>query len=85
MRTLYKGTAVGKSGKQAVNLSVSRELLAAARRHQINLSATLESAIEQAIRQRERVLWLTRNAEAMKSYNEDIEKNGAFGDFVRSF
>jgi len=85
MRILYKGTTLGKSGKQAVNLSVSSELLASARRHQINLSATLESAIEQAIRQRERVLWLTRNAEAIKSYNEDIEKNGAFGDFVRSF
>ena len=76
---------MAKSGKQAVNLSVSSELLAAARSHKINLSATLESAIEQAIRQRDRVQWLTRNAEAMKSYNEDIEKNGVFGDFVRSF
>lgn len=85
MRIQYKGATLVKSGKQAVNLSVSSELLASARRHQINLSATLESAIEQAIRQRERVQWLTRNSEAMKSYNEDIEKNASFGDFVRSF
>jgi len=85
VRIPYKGTTLSKSSKQAVNLPASSELLASARRHQINLSATLESAIEQAIRQRERVLWLTHNAEAMRSYNEDIEKNGAFGDFVRSF
>ncbi len=76
---------MAKPGKQAVNLSVSSELLAAARSHDINLSATLESAIEREIKERERVQWLTRNAEAMKSYNDDIEKNGAFGDFVRSF
>jgi len=85
MRIRYKGTTLAKSGKQAVNLSVSSELLASARRHEINLSATLESAIKLAVRQRERVQWLTRNAEAMKSYNDDIAKNGAFGDFVRSF
>ncbi|MGE0581785.1 MAG: type II toxin-antitoxin system CcdA family antitoxin [Steroidobacteraceae bacterium] len=71
--------------KKAVNLSLDSELLGQARAHDINLSATLESAITRELRARRRTDWLQRNAVAMEAYNEDIDAHGCFSDGLRSF
>lgn len=74
-----------KVAKKAVNLSLDSALLKAARAHDINLSATLESAIASELRERRRTEWIKRNAGAMEAYNKDIDANGTFGDGLRSF
>jgi antitoxin CcdA len=77
----------GRAGhaKRAANLSVSAELLDEARALQINLSATLERALEEEVRARKRERWLAENREAIAAYNKRIERDGVFSDGLRSF
>ena len=74
-----------KIGKKAVNLSISADLLQAARSNGINLSATLESALEDQLRELRRRQWLKENRDAIGSYNRDVEEHGTFGDVLRTF
>lgn len=76
---------MSRAGKQAVNLTLSSEVLAAARRHEINLSATLEKAVARELKEIDRRKWLERNAPAMEAYNEDVEAHGSFADTLRGF
>jgi antitoxin CcdA len=71
--------------KRAVNVSIAADLLEAARGRGINLSATLEAALEGELRQRQRDEWLAANAERIEAYNRDVEERGTFGDALRNF
>jgi antitoxin CcdA len=71
--------------KKATNLSISRDLLEEARRLNINLSATLEQALVEKVRQEKRRQWLEENREAMEACNELAERNGLFADRHRVF
>ena len=48
-------------------------------------TATLERALEDALRLKRRERWLAENAAGMAAYNEDVETHGAFADTLRSF
>ncbi|GLS03335.1 antitoxin [Chitiniphilus shinanonensis] len=71
--------------KKSANLSVNAELLNQARALDINLSATLEAALIQAIQQKRRARWLEENREAIAQYNQDVTEHGVFSDGVRGF
>lgn len=71
--------------KRAANLSINEDLLARAREMNINLSATLEQALNEALRQKQREHWLAENREAMAAYNAHVEKHGVFSEGLRSF
>jgi antitoxin CcdA len=71
--------------KRAANLSVNAELLDAAKALEINLSATLERALEEEVRARKREKWLAENREAIAAYNARIERDGMLSDHVRAF
>jgi antitoxin CcdA len=71
--------------KRAANLSVNAQLLDEARAFDINLSATMERALEEAIRGRKRERWLAENRDAIEAYNARIERDGVFSDGLRSF
>ena len=71
--------------KKAVNLSVDAALLREARDRDINLSATLERALEEALRQERRARWLADNRQGIAAYNHQVEVHGAFADTLRSF
>lgn len=71
--------------KKAANLSINEDLLAKAREMNINLSATLEEALSEALRRRQREQWLAENREAMAAYNAHVEKHGVFSEGLRSF
>ncbi len=73
------------AGKKAVNLSIDAELLNEARQRDINLSATLERALEEQLRESRRQRWLKDNAAAMAAYNQQVEEHGVFSDGLRSF
>jgi antitoxin CcdA len=74
-----------ESPRKAANLSIDAGLLAAARRFEINLSATLESALIAELRQRKRREWKAVHAAAIAEYNERVEKTGVFSDGLRKF
>lgn len=71
--------------KKAVNVSIPAELLDAARAEDINLSASLETALAEQLRIRRREKWLVENSGAIAAYNREIDEHGAFGDKARSF
>ena len=72
-------------GKRAANVSVNQGLLEAAKALDINLSATLERALEVEVGARKREQWLEENREAIAAYNARIERDGMLSDHVRAF
>ncbi|EGQ8358477.1 type II toxin-antitoxin system CcdA family antitoxin [Vibrio cholerae] len=81
MRTTFSTQAP----KKATNLSLNSELLAEAKRLNINLSATMEKALEKEVSSRLKAEWLEQNAEAIEACNELTEKHGLFSDLYRVF
>jgi len=73
------------AGKKATNLSINSDLLSRARKLNINLSATLEQALESELRTAERENWKKDNKKAIDSVNELVNKNGLFSDSYRNF
>ena len=80
-----QSTTDGSSPKKATNLSINKELLAEARNLKINLSATLEEALMEKVREEKRKQWLEENREGIQACNELAEKNGLFSDKYRVF
>lgn len=71
--------------KRAVNLSVNGDLLNKSREADVNLSATFELALSEALRRKLREQWLAENRPAIDAYNEHVEKHGVFSDGLRTF
>jgi antitoxin CcdA len=73
------------STKKPVNLSINSELLAAARELNINLSATMETALAEAVKRVRRERCLEENQDAISAYNERVDSEGVFSDGLRKF
>jgi antitoxin CcdA len=71
--------------KKPANLSINSDLLRKAKELDINLSATLEKALAEALKARQREQWLAENKAAIDAYNQHVEDNGVFSDRLRSF
>ncbi len=71
--------------KRSANLSVNSDLLDKAKESGINLSATLEQALAEALKNKQREQWLTENRAAINAYNDHVEIHGVFSDDLRSF
>lgn len=65
----------------AVNLSVNEDLPNKAREPDINPSITLEQGLVQALRKKQRDQWLAENQDAIKAYNEHVDKHGVFSEW----
>jgi antitoxin CcdA len=62
--------------KRATNLTIDPALLDEARALNINLSATFEASLRDAVRARKAAQWLEENRAAIQSSNEWVEKTG---------
>jgi antitoxin CcdA len=71
--------------KKPTNLTVNSDLLAQAKSLKINLSATLESALSEELKQKKREKWISENKESIKTYNKKISEIGLFSDEMRTF
>ena len=71
--------------KKPTNLSINSDLLAKTRELKINLSATLEQALESRLAEAEAKKWAAENKAAIRTYNDFVEENGCFGDEFREF
>ncbi len=81
MSSLYNTNAP----KKPTNLTVNSDLLTQAKNYKINISATLESALADALKSKKRDLWKEENKEAIVSYNATVEEYGLFSDEIRMF
>jgi len=73
------------SPKKPTNLSINSNLLTKARDLDINLSATLEKALESEVRESIREKWLQENKPALDNCNKLAQKHGLFADKHRDF
>jgi len=73
------------ASKKAVNLSIDAALLREARERDINLSATLERALSDALRRQRRERWLAENRSGIAAYNAQLDAHGTFADTLRNF
>lgn len=71
--------------KKATNLSINSDLLKQAKDLNINLSSTLESTLEEKIREEKTKNWQEENKDFIEAYNKDVEENGIFGEEYRCF
>ncbi|HNP35230.1 MAG TPA: type II toxin-antitoxin system CcdA family antitoxin [Woeseiaceae bacterium] len=71
--------------RKAVNVTVSQDLLASARKHNLNLSKLLEESLITELKHRWQDQWLDDNKAAIDAYNERVAKHGVFSDGLRQF
>jgi antitoxin CcdA len=71
--------------KRATNLSIDHALLDEARGLGINLSATFEASLRDAVRTHKAARWLEENRAALQSSNEWVEKHGLPLEKYRQF
>ncbi len=71
--------------KKPTNLTVNSDLLRIAKELNINISATLEQALADKVREQKRQIWLAENKQAIEDYNQFIENKGIFSDGLRKF
>ncbi len=76
---------MSSTARKAANLSLDSELLSQARDLDINLSRAAEDGIAKAVKAERERRWLEENSEAIRAYNDYIEKNGLPLDEYRSF
>lgn len=81
MQTIFDSTAP----KKPTNLSINSDLLQKAKNLKVNLSATLEKALTQIVKEKQEQEWLEANKEAIQDYNEFVDKSGVFSKELRSF
>ena len=71
--------------KKAANLTVRADLLEEARTYKINLSQTLEAALQVELKKEKERRWLEENRAAIEAYNRHIERDGLWSDGMRLF
>lgn len=74
-----------RARKTPTNLSLRADLVQRAKSLKINLSSVVESALESEIRTREQAAWLAENRDAIRAYNDRVQREGVFGDRIRRF
>lgn len=62
--------------RKPINLSLDTEIIEEAKALGINISRSAETGIAQAIVDEKSRLWLLENADALKSSNEYVKRNG---------
>ncbi|WP_420074016.1 type II toxin-antitoxin system CcdA family antitoxin [Yersinia sp. 2544 StPb PI] len=68
------------SKKRNTNVYLNVDLIEQAKELDLNLSATLNQALELAVKERQRDRWLTENRAGLEALNGFVEENGLFSD-----
>lgn len=76
---------VGSSGRRATNLSLSIDVLDAARELDINLSQVCDTYLREVVRREHERRWREEHADFVAAYNATLETEGLPLDEWRSF
>ena len=82
-RTPRRGSS--RQGKRAANLSLSADVLDAARRLQINVSQVCDQHLREVVRQEQERRWRAEHADFIAAHNTTLEQEGLPLDEWRSF
>ena len=80
-----EGAVRRTTGKRAANLSLSADVLEAARRLRINVSRVCDEHLREVVRREESRRWKEANADFIGAYNATVEAEGLPLDAWRSF
>lgn len=78
-------TRTGVPGKRATNLSLSSDVLDAAKRLDINISQICDNYLREVVRREQERKWREDHADFIAAYNATIEAEGLPLDEWRSF
>jgi antitoxin CcdA len=73
------------SRRQPANVSIRGDLLRKAKARKINLSKTLESSLEQILKEQDREAWIAENRAAIDEANRFVATHGVWSDGLRAF
>ena len=73
------------TGKRATNLTLSSDVLEAAKLLRINISQVCDSHLRQVVRQEQERMWREDHADFVAAYNATIESDGLPLDEWKSF
>ncbi|MFM9851847.1 MAG: type II toxin-antitoxin system CcdA family antitoxin [Sphingomonadaceae bacterium] len=76
MKHDINGLARKTSPKRATNVSLSADLIEAAKELDINVSQSCERGLAADVKAAREARWLEENREALDSWNDYVEKNG---------
>jgi len=83
--TLKPPSRTSRATKRAANLSLSADVLEAAKRLQINVSQVCDSHLRAVVRQEEARRWRQEHVDFIAAYNATMEAEGLPLDEWRSF
>ena len=78
-------TRSGSAGKRATNLSLSADVLEAAKAMDINISQVCDAYLREVVRREQERRWRQEHAEFVNAYNATIEAEGLPLEEWRSF
>lgn len=78
-------SASGIAGKRAINLSLSSDVLDAAKRLDINISQVCDSHLREVVRRVQERKWREDHVDFIAAYNATVEAEGLPLDEWRSF
>jgi len=78
-------TRTGLPGKRAVNLSLSSDILEAAKDLEINISQVCDNYLRDLVRREQERKWRADHADFIAAYNATVETEGLPMDEWRSF
>ena len=82
MRNLRQAT---NQKRKPVNLSLRQDLVEQAKSLNVNVSHVAEQALEEEVRRAKEAAWLKENADAIKEYNERVDRRGVYIEDLRQF
>jgi antitoxin CcdA len=85
MPTVKRQPRVRQFAKRATNLSLSVDVLDAAKSLQINVSQVCDSHLRDVVRREQEVRWRSEHADFIAAYNACIETEGLPLDEWRTF
>lgn len=78
-------TRTGSPGKRATNLSLSSDVLEAAKNLKINISQVCDNHLREVVRREQERKWREDHADFIAAYNATVEAEGLPLDEWRSF
>lgn len=85
MTKVSKHSPASTGGKRPTNLSLSVDVLEAARQLQINLSQVCDAYLREFVRREQERRWREEHGEFIAAYNEMIDKEGLALEKWRTF
>jgi antitoxin CcdA len=71
-----KHERISRQKRQSVNLYLDRSIVEDAKALGMNISRACDEALRAAIKAEREARWKAENAEAIRSFNDYVEKNG---------